>query len=391
MENFTHFASAERSSAQQIIKEYEIAGSYKLFTEIFGTMTGIGAVVNNNRQIVYANNEFLSLLGINSLESVLGKRPGEVISCSHATEEPSGCGTARACAYCGVVNTFLKSQRTGLKAMNEARISTYSDNKYKSWDMNIISTPISFNGDQFYILILQDISEVKRRAALERIFFHDLLNSVGGLYGLLTVLKEEPHSPEQMKELISLSEEASRNIIEDILVQRQIRAAENGDLTVNIEVANTLDVIDSAISKIGYHAVGKERRIIRHTNSANIDFHTDKSLIQRVMINLLKNALEASEANGQIMAGIEDLGDEVVFWVKNDEVMTEETRMQIFQRSFSTKGEGRGLGTYSIRLLTENYLLGKASFVSNDHEGTIFRISLKKEFPIEPSIEPSGV
>lgn len=381
MENFTHFASADRSSMEQIIKEYEIAGSHKLFTEIFGAITGIGAVINKNRQIVYANNEFLSLLGINSLEPVLGGRPGEVISCVHSTEEPSGCGTARACTYCGVVNTFLESQRTGMKAMNEARISTFSEKKHKSWDMNIISTPISFNGEQLYVLIMQDISEVKRRTALERIFFHDLLNSVGGLYGLLTVLKEEPHSPDQMRELIDLSEEASRNIIEDILVQRQIRAAENGELPVNIEVANSIEVIDSAISKIGYHEVGKKRRIVRSANSANIYFHTDKSLIQRVIINLLKNALEATEASGQVTTGVEDDGDEIVFWVKNDDVISEKIQMQIFQRSFSTKGEGRGLGTYSVRLLTENYLLGKASFVSNESTGTIFFIRIKKEFP----------
>ena len=169
-------------------------------------MTGIGAVIDKNRQIVYANNEFLSLLGINSLESVLGKRPGEVISCIHSAEEPSGCGTSRACAYCGAVNAILESQKTGKKSMKETHISTVTDGKLKSWDFNVISTPISFNGELFYVLILQDISDEKRRAALERIFFHDLLNSVGGLNGLLTILKEGVNT-EEAAELINLSEE----------------------------------------------------------------------------------------------------------------------------------------------------------------------------------------
>lgn len=383
MENDTHFASAERSTAEQILKEYEIAGSHKIFTEIFGAMTGIGAVINKNRQIVYANDEFLKLLGINSVETLLGKRPGEVLSCDRAGEELAGCGTSKACAYCGVVNTFLESQKSGHKTMKEAQISTLIDKKYKSWDMNVISTPVSFNGEIFFIIILQDISEAKRRAALERIFFHDLLNSVGGLYGLLTVLKEEPHTPEQKEELINLSEEASRNLIEEIMAMRQIRAAENGELTVNIESANAIEVLDSAISKIGYHEAGKERRLVRDQNAANLEFHTDKSLIQRVLINLLKNALEATESRGIVTAGVADEGDDIVFWVKNDEVMPEEVQLQMFHRSFSTKGNGRGLGTYSIRLLTENYLLGKASFVSNESERTIFSIRLKKEFPEE--------
>ena len=50
--------------------------------------------------------------------------------------------------------------------------------------------------------------------------------------------------------------------------------------------------------------------------------------------------------------------------------------MQIFKRSFSTKGKGRGLGTYSVRLLAENYLKGKAGFISNEKEGTIFFVDL---------------
>jgi K+-sensing histidine kinase KdpD len=381
MEEKTHFASAERSTTEQILLEYQLAGSQKFFTDVFGAMTGIGAVINKDRQIVYANDEFLKVLGVNSLELLLGRRPGEVISCEHAEEEPSGCGTSKACAYCGVVNTILESQKTGVKIIKEAQISTLVEKKYRSWDFSVVSTPISFNGEVFYILILQDISDLKRRAALEKIFFHDLLNSVGGLYGLLTVLKDELHSPEQAKELINLSEEASRNIIEEILAQRQIRAAENGELTVNVETSNSLEVLDSAINKIGYHEAGKERRLIRDGSSVNVDFHTDKALIQRVLINLLKNALEATEANSIVTAGVDEEGDELVFWVKNDDVMPEEVQLQMFHRSFSTKGNGRGLGSYSIRLLTENYLLGKVAFVSNKSVGTIFTVRLRKEFP----------
>jgi K+-sensing histidine kinase KdpD len=383
MEEETHYASAERSTTEQILREYEIVGSHKFFTDILGAMTGIGAVINKNRQIVYANNEFLKLLGIESVEILLGKRPGEVVSCEHAGEKAAGCGTARACAYCGVVNTVLESEKDGVRVSKEAHISTLENKKYKSWDMNVISTPITFNNEIYYVLILQDLSEKKRIAALERIFFHDLLNSVGGLYGLLSVLKDELHSREQTKELISLSEEASRNIIEEILAQRQIRSAENGELTVNIESANSIEVINSAISKIGYHEAGKDRRLKRDEKSVNINFHTDKALIQRILINLIKNALEASGANRMVVAGVEEEGDEIVFWVKNDDVMPEDVQLQMFHRSFSTKGSGRGLGSYSIRMLTENYLHGKAGFVSNETDGTIFTIRLKKEFPDE--------
>jgi PAS domain-containing protein len=110
MEEKTHFAPAIRSTTEEILKEYEMVGSQKQFTEIFGAMTGIGAVIDNNRQIVYANDDFLSFLGINTLEPILGKRPGEVISCIHAEEEPFGCGTSVSCAYCKDRYALLKME-----------------------------------------------------------------------------------------------------------------------------------------------------------------------------------------------------------------------------------------------------------------------------------------
>ena len=56
-------------------------------------------------------------------------------------------------------------------------------------------------------------------------------------------------------------------------------------------------------------------------------------------------------------------------------------RLQVFQRSFSTKGSGRGLGTYSMRLLTEHYLRGSVGFTSSAAEGTTFFASYPHCYP----------
>ena len=62
--------------------------------------------------------------------------------------------------------------------------------------------------------------------------------------------------------------------------------------------------------------------------------------------------------------------------MNNPDVMPQVTQLQVFNRSFSTKGAGRGIGTYSIRLLGERYLGGRVSFDSTEAEGTTFRIHL---------------
>jgi len=378
----THFAPAKRSTEEEIVSESKLVGSQTLFTEIFETIAGIAAVIDSNRQIVFANNDFLSLLGVTSIEPILGKRPGEVVSCIHSEEEHAECGTSTACQFCGAVNAILESQKTGKKSTKETRISTSVLGKQSSLDLNVTSTPIILSGSVFYVLMLQDISNEKRRNALERIFFHDLLNSVSGLNGILSILKEGT-DPEEARELINISEEASREIVEEIVEQRQLRAAESGEMIAKIEKVNAFELLSSAIKKISLHESGRNRRISYSVRHGELNFETDKILLQRVLVNLLKNALEASPEEGIVEVGIEDLSNSLRFWIKNKGVMTEEIQLQLFQRSFSTKGNSRGIGTYSIKLLTENYLKGKVSFVSNETDGTIFRVDLKKTFPAD--------
>ena len=98
-----------------------------------------------------------------------------------------------------------------------------------------------------------------------------------------------------------------------------------------------------------------------------------------MLSNLIKNAIEASEKGGIITLAIEEFDTTIVFSVNNSTYIPKEIQLQIFQRSFSTKGTGRGVGTYSVKLLTENYLKGEAAFLSTPEYGTTFYISIPKE------------
>lgn len=377
MKENSYFASPLRSSSEEILNEHELISSQRLFTELFGSITGISAVINKNRQIVYSNNDFLEMLGVKTLEPVLGKRFGEVVSCIHSEKETSGCGTSEACKYCGAVNAIIESQLTQQKTIKETSISSVINGQTMSWDLNITSTPITLAFQVFYLLSIQDIGNEKKLNALERIFFHDLLNTASGLNGLLTLLKMGDY-PDEVPELISRSEEASQDIIDEIMLYRQLRAAEKGDIVVNIEPVNSLGILKSAVDRISSHEAGKNKHIIIAENTADTEFHTDKILLQRVIINLLKNALEATPEGGVVTTEIEVAGDKIMFRVKNTGMMSHDVQMQIFHRSFSTKDKGRGVGAYSIRLLTESYLKGKVSFLSDENVGTIFTVELNR-------------
>ena len=68
-----------------------------------------------------------------------------------------------------------------------------------------------------------------------------------------------------------------------------------------------------------------------------------------------------------------------MFAIHNPAVIPEQVQLQVFQRSFSTKGQpGYGIGTYSMKLLGEQYLGGKVAFTSRSPEGTTFTLALAK-------------
>ena len=59
--------------------------------------------------------------------------------------------------------------------------------------------------------------------------------------------------------------------------------------------------------------------------------------------------------------------------------MPRPVQLQVFQRSFSTKGAGRGLGTYSIKLFSERFMRGRVFFTSTPEAGTTFTAA----YPVE--------
>jgi sensor histidine kinase regulating citrate/malate metabolism len=94
---------------------------------------------------------------------------------------------------------------------------------------------------------------------------------------------------------------------------------------------------------------------------------------------MMKNAVEASPEWGVVEIGSFHNNGDVGIWVKNNAVIPEDIQTYLFKRPVSSKGKNRGLGTYSMKLLTEEYLKGKISYETNTENGTKFIIKLPLE------------
>ena len=374
-ENYTEFLPAKRAPQSEILKSYELFNSEKLIKPIFDSIPGYFLILNKYRQVVYANLKLSEVIPGHDIKSVLGLRPGEIFNCVNALSSRGGCGTAKACSVCGAGLAILESMTGAIKSEKECRITTREDKTIGSLELMVTASPLVVNGDTYYILSLSDISNEKRRMMLERVFIHDVVNIAGGLKSIISLMKT-PGQIDSDIDLLQMADVSTSSLLEEIEVHSSLISAENGQLTVHFQATQTADVLMSVLQILERNDAAITKMIAISKSSENVKFSTDKVMLRRILVNLTKNALEASEEGDIVTLGCHKTGSEVEFTVNNKGVMTEEIQLQIFQRSFSTKGNNRGLGTYSIKLLTEKYLGGRVTFSTNKKNGTIFKIYL---------------
>ncbi|AEG58845.1 ATP-binding protein [Desulforamulus ruminis] len=369
----TYFAPAERIPRERVMEQSRFLKKLRDLQQIFDTLSHITLVLNKQRQVVFANQAFLDLLGLEGFDSVLGARLGEILHCIHADETAGGCGTAETCGTCGAVKAIIESLK-GRKFSEECRIAIKQGNNIECLDFKVSGTPLRMEGDDFTIISLADISHEKRRRALERIFFHDIINTADSLCSIVELMgyMEEP---EKIKELVRDMGRVTRILMEQILEQRDLASAENNELAVKKMPVQSGEVLKELVAQFNNHQLSWGRRQRIHEDSENIVFVTDSLLLKRVLGNMIKNALEATQPGDTVTLGVNKKEDQVHFWVHNPTVISREIQLQIFKRSFSTKGQGRGLGTYSMKLLTERYLKGTVSFTVTKEQGTTFYAS----------------
>ena len=369
------FAPPEKASNDELIEQYKNVSALKNIREILDALPYVAVILNHNRQIVYSNSVLIDLLNVDNAADIIGTRPGECLHCVNAFKSEGGCGTTENCRYCGAVNAILETQRTSDKSSKECRIISNINGEEMYFDFAVSTTPFIIDDAQYIIMTVNDISNEKRRKVLERIFFHDVINTAGALDGLLELLNESS-DPGEMKSYINIAKGASERLIEEIVSQRQLVAAENDELKIELAPVYTYDIMKEVLTQIMHHNVAKEKHIMINENSSHITFNCDPKILRRILLNLVKNALESSDKKGMVTLKCDYDKDKIRFSVNNLKVMSKEVQHQIFQRSFSTKAANRGIGTYSVKLLTEKYLKGKVWFTSDEIFGTTFYVEL---------------
>ncbi len=369
----TEFASSCRSSETDLKNQAQSVSKEDTLMSYLQTSENLVMILNKNREIIAVNQTALNFLGLKSPEECFGNRPGEAVHCAYSKNNTGGCGTSKTCRSCGAILAILEAQEKQITAVKLCALRVKIDNITEDLAFEVSATAVTIEEKQYVIVNFRDIRKEKLRMAIETTFFHDINNVLCALMGnseLLDVEGDKNEANKTANDIRNLTFRISR----EIEIQRALLYSSMGKYEIVSEEISFRTIIDDCrITFEHYHANDGDKIHFDSSHDLSETIHTDITLLMRILINMLKNALEASNYKEQVTLSINKKGDSVEFSVWNPAMIQQDIQSRIFQGFFSTKsGNYHGIGTYSMKLFCEQLLGGSVSFTS-DESGTTFR------------------
>jgi signal transduction histidine kinase len=373
----THFASAARASACELNRSLGYVNAHPVMHSLLEMVEGLLAILNEQRQILAVNTSFLRRLGLSDAGTVLGVRVGEALKCIHADEMPGGCGTSEYCSTCGAAIAIVTALDELTPQEQRCVVRVKRDGHTGDVCFAVRAQPITYADERFILVFLRDITAQEERAALERLFYHDLANITAGIQGIAENIADAPaRMRRRMEEQLA---KLCMRLGTEVSVQRALargKASGYHVRRVRVPIAGLLKELGHILDG---HPAMRDRRLEFDQAVGADTVESDRSLLLRVLLNMATNALEHTPAGGVVRMWVEADDDSVTFCVWNEEAIPPGVARRVFQRYFTTKrGEGHGLGAFAMKLLGEAVLGGQVDFDSDAARGTTFRLRLPR-------------
>ncbi len=207
---------------------------------------------------------------------------------------------------------------------------------------------------------------------------HDIRNPLSSIEWFATLLGRDHYTEHERREMAEHCIQAVRTL--DQLVSNIV--AFSGPLQGQQECVDLLALIEEVELLATYHIHKKQLRVQRHQSAQNMIMHGQESLLRQAILNLVMNAIHASEQGGVIalecrresrwvtkhrqqqsqegiLLRIQDFGCG----------MTEEERARMFHPFYSRRKGGTGLGLSIVKQVVHSHQ-GVIDITSQQGEGT---------------------
>ena len=235
------------------------------------------------------------------------------------------------------------------------------------------------------ILTLKDISEIKQamreRSELLDFLSHDLRSPMISLLALAEKMRHSEKGRELTEFLDAIDHHARRNlnIAEQFLQLARVESLE----TLQLQPLDMLPVLESALDDVGAQAQARDITLrFDYNHDDEVWVNGNHELLQRLVVNLLTNAIKYSHPGGSVTVTLRTVGDQVACEVRDRGIgIPEEYRDRLFERfsraANSGGSRGAGLGLRFVKVVAERHG-GEIRVQSEPGEGSCFTLLLPR-------------
>jgi len=211
---------------------------------------------------------------------------------------------------------------------------------------------------------------------LIRVLTHEIMNTVSPIASLSDAMAksvdENGHSELDIKAGLETISDSSKNLIGFVQTYRQL----SGVAKPVRKALFLQELMDNVIGLNSEFAASCGAVCTYRPEEPDLMVYADEGQISQILINLIKNALQAGAKHIDITAKM-GKDDEVIVRVANDgEAIPVSAQEQIFIPFYTTKKEGSGIGLSISRQIMRNHN-GSIELVRSDDQQTVFELRFR--------------
>ncbi len=278
------------------------------------------------------------------------------------------------------------------KATYHGRWIVQVDSEDKAFD--VYSSPLAINGDRGQIVTLVDATEaaaaertLRRSESLAAVgrattqVAHEIRNPLGSIRLGVSMLRDSVNDPEALNtiELVERGIKHLNKLVVDVTQFSRQKELERSEVDLHESLERSIDLVSERI-------VEKNAKVETLFNGKIVG-HWDSYQLRQVFVNVIANAVDASQENSAVTISTELLPSETngdgqpptnyarITIADQGKGMDQATRDRIFEPFFTTKKRGTGLGLAIVKQIVEQHG-GRISVASEPGKGSQFKIDL---------------
>jgi signal transduction histidine kinase len=279
------------------------------------------------------------------------------------------------------------------KATYHGRLVAQVEDEDKAFD--VYSSPLAINDERGQIVTLVDATEaaasertLRRSESLAAVgrattqVAHEIRNPLGSIRLGVSMLRDSVSDQEALNtiELVERGIKHLNKLVVDVTQFSRQKELERSAVDLHESLERSIDLVTERIAE-------KNTTVEKQFASRSIVGQWDSYQLRQVFVNVIANAVDASQENSEVLISTELLAPETngdgqpprhyarITIADHGRGMDKATRDRIFEPFFSTKKRGTGLGLAIVKQIVELHG-GRISVDSEVGKGSQFRIDL---------------